>query len=152
VANALAVIGLTYGGTDIQNSSIGTFLEIRRGLNEIPEVRGIDTIIPSAVGRRLRNRVKDRRIIELFGYVAGTGSGEAAQRSSFRTQVAALKALFDPTVSRSLVATLENGGTGTIAARTLTMIWGDAWSEDLSPSFASVSIELESVAPEWTIT
>jgi len=148
MANAAAVIGLTYAGTSVQDGTIGLFLEIRRGLNEIAEVRGKDTVIPSAVGRRLRNRVRDRRVIELFGYVMGNGTGEAVQRADFRGLVDTLQGLFDPTTSAALVATLENGGTATIAARTVNMVWGN----EKLPALRSVSIELESVDPEWVLT
>lgn len=76
------------------------------------------------------------------------GATEAAQSASFWTLVATLRALFDPTASpASLIATLPNGTTATILARTLpTMMW-----DQVLPSLARVTIELESVAPDWTI-
>lgn len=149
MSNPAAVIALTYAGTDVQQNPIGIFLEIARGLNEVAEVRGSDTVVPGLAGRVSRNRVADRRTIELRGLVAGSGATEAAQRSSFRTLVNTVRTLFSPTAApANLVATLENGTTGTIAARTLpTLLW-----DQLGPSVARVSIELESVAPDWTVT
>lgn len=148
MSNPAATIGLTFGGTDLQQATIGIFLELVRGLNETAEVRGTDTIVPSLAGRIARNRVGDTRRIELRGLVAGTGATEALQQSSFFTLVATIRALFSPTASAaSLVATLPNGTTATILARTLpTMLW----DQEL-PSLARVTIELESVAPNWTI-
>lgn len=74
MANPAAVVGLTFGGTDIQHNPIGIFLEIVRGLNEGPSVRGSDTVVPGLAGRIARNRVADRWDIELRGLVAGTGN------------------------------------------------------------------------------
>jgi len=146
MSNAVAVIGLTYGGTDVQQNPIGIFLEIIHGLNEVPSVRGVDTVVPGLAGRIARNRVTDVLTLELQGMVAGNGSDEATQREDFRDLVTTLRALFDPTVTATLVATPEDGGTWTIAARTLNIIWNQ-----IVPSLAMVNIQLESVAPDWTI-
>jgi hypothetical protein len=150
VTNAVAVIGLTYDGTDVQQSGFGIFLEIVRGLNETPEVRGTDTVVPGRAGRIARNRVADRLPIELRGIVMGNGANEAAQRADFRTNVLALRALFSSSrVPANLVATLEDGSTATISARPLP---GMLWDEQVASLFANVSVELESVDPEWVIT
>ena len=146
MTNAVAVIGLTFGGTDIQQDPFGIFLEIVHGLNEVPSVRGVDTIVPGLAGRIARNRVTDVLLIELQGLVAGLGTDEAAQREDFRDLVATFRALFDPTVIAALVATLEDGGTSTIAARTLNIIW-----EQIVPSMARVNIQLEAVS-DWVVT
>lgn len=147
MTNAVAVIGLTFDATDIQQDPIGIFLEIIHGLNESPSVRGVDTVIPSMIGRVARNRKADTWRIELHGYVAGIGDTEAAQREDFRDLVATLKTLFDPTADPvALVATLEDGGTMTIMARALpTPLWNQ-----IVPSIAEVSYELEAVE-DWTL-
>jgi hypothetical protein len=76
------------------------------------------------------------------------GATEAAQRSSFWALVAIIRSTFDPTQNPvSVVAALPNGTTATILARTLATI---LWDQRL-PSLAKVSIEMESVAPNWTI-
>lgn len=148
MANPAASIGLTFGGTDLQQNPIGIFLEIVEGLAGTATVRGTDTVVPGLAGRIARNRQPDTRRIELRGLVAGTGATEALQQDSFWDLVATLRALFDPTDSpASLVATLPNGTTATILARTLpTMVW-----DQTLPALARVTIELESVAPTWTI-
>ena len=147
MTTAVAVIGLTFGGTDIQESDFGVFLELVRGLNERPTPRGVDLIVPSRAGRIVRNRVGDALTIELRGYVMGAGSTEGLQRIDFRTNAKAVRALFDPSAEpANLVATLEDSTTATIAARTLNSVW-----DQTDPWTAAVSIELESVDPDWVV-
>lgn len=252
MTNSYATIPLTFGGTDVQQNPIGIFLEIYRGLNEVPSVRGIDTVVPGLAGRIARNRVVGVLAIELRGMVRGTGNeietvtitggptsgtftltfagqttsgiawnasaatvqaalealsnvapgdvvvtggpmpglgvsvafggvysgvnvtqmtgsaaglaggtpvltiatlvaggaADVARIASFRTLVKIVRALFDPrAMPASLVATLEDGTTATISARTLNIVW-----EKLAPSTARISIELESVDGDWVIT
>lgn len=140
MSNAVATIGLTVNAVDVQEAAFGIFLEIVRGLNERPVPRGVDLVVPSRAGRIARNRVADVLAIELRGYVQG------ASASAFRTKSLAVRALFNPTAEPvNVVASLESGGTATIAARTLNSIW-----EQITPDLAAVSIEMESVAPDWT--
>lgn len=144
MSNAVALVGLTYGGTDIQRADFGIFLEIVRGLNEPPTARGIDYTVPSRAGKSVRNRVADALSIELHGYVMGILGG-GGERENYRASMQAARALFDPRAEPAdLVATLEDGTTKTIAARTLN--W--AVSEP-AVAVAEVSIELESVDPDW---
>lgn len=144
MSTAAAVIGLTYGGQDVQDLD-GIFLEIIEGLGEGPTYRGTDTIVPAATGRTRRNRVKDQLIIELRGWVCGTGVDEAAMRSDFATNRKALLDLFDPTLGdQDLVAMLEDGSTATIAAMRRSPI---VYSQ-VVPAYAGVSIELEAVE-DW---
>jgi hypothetical protein len=149
VTNPVAVIGLTYDGTDVQANPMGVFLELVHGLNETGRVRGLDTIVPALGGRVIRNRVADGFTVELRGYVSGTGVDEEAQRANFRFLVNTLRALFDPTRDPAdLVATLEDGSTATCSARPLpTMVWGD----QIVPSMAVLSVELESGDEDWVI-
>lgn len=150
MTNAAAAIGLTFNGVDIQRADFSIFLEVRRGLNEIPETRGKDTVVPGLTGRYFRNRVADTRKIELVGYVSGadaTTPTEGPLRRDFRHRVEELRALFDPTDDPgALAAALEDGGTATIEARTTSVVWNQ-----IAPSLASVSVEMESVDPEWVV-
>lgn len=148
MANPAAVIALTYRATDIQNSfATGAsfiFLEIIRGLNEPPSVRGSDVVIPSKVGRLQGSRVKDMVTVELEGIIGGAQG--VTELSSFRTKAAAFRALFDPTISGSLVATLEDASTKTLTlARTTNVLW-----EQLNPTLARVNVQLESTAGDWS--
>lgn len=147
MTNAVAVIALTYAATDIQHSDFGIFLEIVRGLNETPTVRGEDTIVPGDPGRTAGSRVNDVIGIELRGYVRGVGVDEAGDRSAFATNRAAFRALFASNRARAnLVATLEDGSTATISARPLP---GGLWDQ-IVPGMAKVSIELEGY-DDWVI-
>lgn len=147
MSNAVAVVGLTFRGVDIQRGDFGIFLEIVRGLEELPETRGKDTIIPALAGRMYRNRVVDRLMVELRGMVVGNGSSESVARSDLRTNMDFLRALFDPTLAPGdLVATLENGLTRTITARPLNIL-----KQQRIPTMYDVSVELESVAFSQTI-
>lgn len=148
MTNPAAVIGLTFDGTDIQQNPFGIFLEIKRGMYEGPEVRGTDTVVPARTGRIARNRVADRWIIELEGYVSGIGADEEAQREHFLDLADTIGALFDPTaMPATLSAAMQDGGTRTIEARTLpTVLW-----DQVVPSLARVNIQLEAVEA-WIVT
>lgn len=146
MSSPVAVIGLTYRGTDIQMLN-GIFLEIVRGLGDVAAVRGVDIIVPARAGRIVRNRVGDVLSIELQGICGGSGANEAAQRSDFAGRRAAMRALFDPKLDPgALVATLEDATTATIAARSLNIVW-----DQVVPALARVSVELESVDPDWVV-
>jgi hypothetical protein len=138
MSNPVATVGLRFDSTDIQEAGFGIFLEIVRGLQEPPAVRGVDYIVPSSSGRSVRNRVADVLPIELRGYVSGVDA------DAFRTNADAVRALFDPTAEPAdLVATLETGELRTIVARAVNAIW-----DQITPDLAAVSIELESVGAE----
>lgn len=147
MSNDAAVIGLTFDGVDIQRLDFSLFLEVVKGLNEGARVRGIDTVVPALGGRIARNRVSDGFIIGLEGYVSGNGTGETQQRKRFADRRAEVRALFDPTAAPvELVAELEDGTTLTCLARTLpSMIW-----DQIVPSMARLSMELESADADWT--
>lgn len=148
MTNPVAVIGLSFDSIDIQQNPFGIFLEIKRGIYEGPEVRGTDTTVPARSGRIARNRIGDRRVIELEGYVSGLGSTEAAQREHFLDLADTIGSLFDPTaMPATLAAAMQDGGTRTIKARTLpTVLW-----DQIVPSMAKVNIQLEAVE-DWIIT
>lgn len=71
MTSGVATVGVTYDGEDVQRGDLGIFLEVVRGLNESPDVRGVDIVVPGAVGRVARNRIADRMVIELRGIVRG---------------------------------------------------------------------------------
>jgi len=149
VTNPVATIAVTFGGTDVQAADFGVFLEIVKGLNESPEVRGSDLVVPGLPGRVPRNRVGDRLAIELLGMVSGSGATRALLLADFRANVRAVQALFAPTAAPAvLAAALEDGTTATILARPLNLVW-----RDVAPGIAVVSVEMESAgSPYWTVT
>ena len=72
---------ITADGVDLTRSDGKIIFRVTRGLDEVPEVRGVDTIVPSLQGRIPRDRRLDRLIIEAEGMVMGTGASETAQRA-----------------------------------------------------------------------
>lgn len=140
-------IGLTFGGTDIQDlAGNGILLYLKRGFNEPADVRGSDLIIPAKTGRLIGTRVKDRRDLVLEGIVTGSGTTAALELTSFRSRWTTFTTLFDLTLTRALVATLEDASTKTIQARTLNI----AMDQSITSMMARVSVELESVTPDWS--
>lgn len=135
-----AVVGLRWNATDIQDVPGGIFLEISRGLNEPPSVRGEDTTVPGRAGRSEGNRVNDILGLELVGLVwAGDDAITPAEiLAAYRTNQRAARAMFATNSERgTLEATLEDGSVWSIEARPLNAIWNEG------PTFAKPSIELE---------
>lgn len=141
--NPHSSIPLTYKGNDLQHADFGIFLEIVEGLEQSAEHRGVDTTIPSLAGQKEGNRVPHRRGILLEGIVKGTS------RADMRDNLQLLMTWFDPATPGNLVATLEDGSTATIRARTEPP---SPLTRAINPWTKRVSIELISVAPNWTIT
>lgn len=145
--------GATYRGTNLVQLSSGKPRMVIRcvsGLDNGPQVRGVDTVIPGLAGRVPRNRIRDVRKIELEGFIQGVGSDDAAQKADFRAAIEELRALFDPTLTPgTLVVALEDGGTATISART--MPEEPEWGPDNIPSYRTLSVELEAVGSDWVI-
>jgi hypothetical protein len=148
MTSSAAVVTLTYDGNDVQDID-GIFLDLYRGgPGDIPEVRGEDDVIPGLDGRVVRNRRMDRLTIELRGFVRGTGTTETDQREDYWDNRILLASWFDPTSTGPLVATLPGGLEFTIQARTLPPF---VFNQHV-PSYAEVSVQLESADPEWEQT
>lgn len=150
MTHAAATIPLTFDGVDIQFSDLGIFLEIIEGLNDVPEVRGKDVVVPAADGQEFRNRRADRRRILLAGIVRGSGADVATQQADYRNNVQTLQALFDPTADPAILeATLEDGTIQTINARTVGNGLVIEEVRRLPSLFATVTVTLDSVDPHW---
>ncbi len=140
---------LTFGGTDLQRSNLSVHLDIVFGLNDGLEVRGVDTVIPSAVGRVPRNRKADIRHIQLVGWLQPVGATNALRESAYQVLRDEMEALFSQVAApATLSGTAPNGSTRSILARTENIIWNE------SPVFAlgELTISLDSVVPAWTVT
>lgn len=121
------------------------------GLDSGPRVRGVDTIIPSAEGRVVRNRVADGRTIGLEGWVMGTGSTLANQRDDFRDAIEEMRAIFDPTLAPGTLEVILEGGTvAQIDART--MPEEPQWGPISVPTYREFSVDLEAVDDDWSLT
>lgn len=148
MSNGLHPTGCVYAGEDLQLADLSIHLVIVHGLNEVPEVRGVDTVIPGAPGRRPRNRVVDVQPIELAGWVQGSTSEttEAGRLEAYRDTVKFLRELFSPTRDPAQLAiTLEDGTTAYRQARPLTIVWGDP----PVPGVQEISVALEAVDEDW---
>jgi hypothetical protein len=142
---------LSYKGTDLQTLKV--YFDIASGFWEPAEVRGQDDIIPGLSGRFRRNRVKDRRIIELRGWIRGVGGTVLERQQDWGATTAAVMALMDPTGAAGTLQVTNpymglTSGTKTISAYPLNLIGGEV---DNSLSFQRWSIELEAVGtpPDW---
>jgi len=132
--------------TDVTGSPRYTFW-LETGFDELPEVRGEDSIIPSAAGRTLRDRKFDYRVIEIVGWVMGTGATEALMRTDHRTAMNSLRTLFDPTqTAKTLTVGLDNATVGSITCRPRNMVIIDK----PSPTSWFMSVEFEAVS-DWSI-
>ena len=142
----------SFSGSDLNTISGSTprlTFWLVRGLDELPEVRGLDTVIPGAAGRVARNRIRDIRTIEIQGHIAGVGSTAAAQTDDFRDAMETLRALFDPTAAAAtLVVGLEDGTrSASINCRPV-----NSMTRYVSDVGAEMNVELEAIGSDWSIS
>lgn len=147
--NALPT-SLVADGVDLTRSDGKILMRVTRGLNEVPEVRGVDTIVPSLNGRIPRNRRLDRLVIEAAGIIMGAGADENAQRVDFRATIETLRDLMNPVQDPYNIAVIDEAGTThTITARPMNLVVGD----DDIPTYREVSCQWESIdAADWGVS
>jgi hypothetical protein len=145
MTSAVAVIGLVFDGHDLQRPDLNVFFEITEGLDDLPEVRGEDQLIPFRAGRLPGLRLPHRRPIVAVGHVMGPADETA--KAAFRAYVDEIKGRLDPTAGeRILVATLEDGSTRSITCAARNLIGGEGFLSE----YRAFSIEWEAVAdPMW---
>ena len=150
-------MGLTAAGIDIHRTDRKIVFDIVEGwLWDGIETRGKDTIIPGKRGHYRQNRLSDRRIVVLEGYVQGLGVDVAAQRIDFQTNLASIASILNPEqavgVPIPIVATAPyrglSAGTKTIQVYFVNVAPGDM----IQHYFQRLSIEFECVEdpPDWT--
>lgn len=142
MTTALSTVPVTYDSVDVQVPDTGIYLEIIKGFNEPPSVRGVDTIIPSAEGRAEGLRVFDTLKIELFGWVrhAASITDLDGQYASFASNRQVVRSLFATDRLRAVLAVIdESGNEYTIDARPVNTIW----TQRVRSLWYNVSIELE---------
>lgn len=145
MTSGVASIGVTYDGTDLQDSDLGIFLQIVVGLDDGAEVRGQDTVIPYLDGRLARPRRFDRRRIVLEGIVQGSGSTRELGMADYRANRRTLAQLFDNARDpATLRLVLEDGDITRCEARPLSI----EANEVVQSQFAYISVELEAVS-DW---
>lgn len=144
MTSPVAVVGLVWDDDDLQRADLDVFFEITEGLDDLPETRGSDQVIPFRRGRLVQPRWPDGRPIVALGHVTGpSGAGAAA---AYRGYVDDLKARLDPTgPARLLVATLEDGTKRWINAVPRDLVGGPALGADFRP----FSIRWDAPDPFW---
>jgi hypothetical protein len=143
------VTSIVVDSVDLTRSDGRLLFRITRGLNEVPEVRGQDVVVPGRSGRIARNRKLDRLPIEATGMVMASGASESLRLADFRSLVETLRDLMNPVQDPyEIVATVEDGTTRTITARPQNIVWGD----DTIPGYQTASLAWESVdAADWGV-
>lgn len=143
MTSPVAVVGLTWDGYDVQRSDLDVFLEITEGLDELPDLRSFQQIVPFRHGRRADVPYADKRAIVLTGLLSGPS---ATERAGYRGYVDEVKGSFSPLrdTPGTLVATLEDGTTRWIKAMPL-----DMRTKPIVPGAANASIELIADDPFW---
>lgn len=147
MTNAYAKIGITYDAVDVQLADFQIFLQLIRGLDELPRVRGKDLVIPGAAGRTERNRINDTLVLELRGVVTAdpAETDPVLAATSYRDNMTVVRNLFaaDRAVA-PLVALLEDATSRTIDARPMNIVI----PRKLEGAYAELSIELEAYG-DW---
>lgn len=142
MTSPVALVGLTYADIDLQRSDLQWFFEIERGIDEVPTVRGKDTVIPGAAGRFEQNRRNDTIQIVLRGFVQADPAltDTLDRRASYRANMTTIRSLFAQDRLRAeLAALLEDGATRTVSARPINIVGG----REIASEFRELSIELE---------
>ncbi len=137
------VTGLTYGGLDLQAADLSVHFWIEQGLYEQPDVRGSDSVIPSADGRVPRLRRVDVKRWVLRGLVQGTGVSYAAQKTNFLSSYNTLAAVFDPTLVPQTLA--ASSPAISVLARFINWEW-----KTPAPALAGVVAEVSAVLEQVT--
>lgn len=145
MTSTAAPVNVTFGGTDYTDfNGIFLYAVIRGGPGTLTDVAGSDDEVPGAEGVFVRNRIGRTRTIELRGWVRGVSTTETTDRDAYWAKRAALQTAFNPRLTASLV--VDTGATSyTIVARPMSVDF-----DEQVPSFAEVSIVLQSTVPDWT--
>jgi hypothetical protein len=143
-------VSIVADGVDLTRSDMRILMMVTKGLNEVPEVRGEDTVVPSLNGRIPRNRRQDRLVIEAQGWVMGAGASETAQLTDFRGLIESIRDLMNRVQDPYNLSVIDEAGTThTITARPIDLVVGDM----RIPSYREVTCVWESVdAADWGVS
>jgi hypothetical protein len=143
MTSPVVVIGLDWDGFDLQRADLDILFELTEGLDDLPQTRGSDDVIPFRSGRLPQDRIADHRPVVATGWVTRPSASVA---SAYRAYVDSLKAKLDPTgPPHILVATLEDGSKRWINAVARDLIGGPALGSDFRP----FSIAWDALDPYW---
>lgn len=148
MTSPVATYGTRYDGSDLQLADLSIFFQLRRGLHNVPSVRGKDTTVPARRGRitEFRDRVADTLELELYGWVRADASATtvAEQRESYEENQQAIRALFHTERDPADLELLMLTRTLTISARPLNIVP----ITEVPGHITVLSIELEGMA-DW---
>jgi hypothetical protein len=141
---------LVFNSVELQRDDLTVHLEVVRGLDENPNSRGQDTVVPHLEGQVSRTYRDDILEIELFGFVQGSGSTEALRRASFRTLAEEMKFLFRTNNEANLAGVDAGAHTYEIAAKPVV---GGAlrWGPQDIPGFRPLTVLLVATTAYWVI-
>lgn len=140
---------LTFASTDLQRADLSVHCEVVSGLNDGLDVRGSDTIVPSAEGRIARDRKGDVRHIVVACTIQGVGVSESLRLADAQALRDELETLFDPrSAPDTLAGVAADGSARAIECRPQP---GIVWSE-LLPGVETASVLFDSVDPDWQVT
>lgn len=149
----LPITSLTFDGTLLMRDDRTLYLSLKRGVGEVPTVRGEDVVVPRLAGRVARARVPDRMALELEGLVVGyrdPTDGSPTEPESYYTVVREMRALFDPTKDPALLSGILPDGT--LASINVRVVPPLLWDEMIPGRLAKLNVALESVDPDWAFT
>lgn len=146
---------LLFGSFECRRDDYTVRLDLHPGIWSVTEVRGRDDIIVGMPGRLELNRVPDRLVFSIAGWLRGVGETKEARWESFRAVMDELKAAF-PLTDVGTVSVgapylgLEGSEVASVQARPINVAWGRIGSD----ASVQVDIEMECVStpPEWTVT
>ena len=142
---------LTFGSFECRRTDRTVVLDLIQGRWGMPDVRGTDWVLAGATGRYPLNRVADRLMVRLSGWVVGAGATGVDRWQSLNTTMLALYTAFDPTVRDTLTVSAPYmglaSGSKALTARTTSILQGPINSS----AMCRVDIELECVdsPPAW---
>lgn len=129
-------------------------LDLLEGVWGVTSVRGKDDVIVGKTGRLRLNRIHDRLIIPIGGWMFGIGDTMEERWDDLNVSMTELRDAFDLTITDTLVVTAPYVGVASgsvqLNARPINVVYGDI----LSIATVKVDIELECVdsPPEWTVS
>lgn len=148
---------LTFRGVEIHEepyNEANLHFDVRSGFAEPAQVRGEDWVVPGQAGQTRGVWLPDHRIIELSGFVRGTGATLEDRQQSWRASTDALMAVmqFDDEPGALILGPGSNDYLGletswTIDAVAFNTIGGPVLSK---MTFQAWSIQLKAYDPAWT--
>lgn len=135
--------------------AVGTpeiYFDLVKGYHDGDRVKGDDWNVPGSVGRIFFQKVKDSRIIELDGFVRGTGATLNDRQESWRASTDLVKAAMDMSATLATLTLLEPylGLTDDVEleAVAIQIMTGPVQS---NMTYQRWNVQLEAFDPAWSV-